>query len=41
MHAEYIVPGAVLGKLAEPFVVRLNEHEAETVLGNLKARLES
>jgi uncharacterized membrane protein len=37
---EYTLPGAVLGKLAEPVLNKMNDHEAETVLANLKARME-
>jgi carbon monoxide dehydrogenase subunit G len=39
--AEYTVPIPLLGKLAEAFIVRQNEQEAETILNNLKARLET
>ena len=38
--AEYRVPIPLLGKLAEAFVVKLNEHEAELILANLKDRME-
>jgi uncharacterized membrane protein len=40
VEVDYEIPGAILGKLAEPFIRKINEREAETVLGNLKARLE-
>jgi uncharacterized membrane protein len=40
MNVDYTVPGQVLGKLAAPIVNRINEHEAETVLQNLKVRME-
>lgn len=40
-EAEYTVPVPLLGKLAEAFIVRVNEHEAETLLANLKARMEA
>jgi uncharacterized protein YndB with AHSA1/START domain len=40
-RVEYTIPIPVLGKLAEAFVLALNEHEAEATLANLKARLES
>jgi uncharacterized membrane protein len=40
MNVEYTVPGQVLGKLAASIVNRINEHEAETVLQNLKVRME-
>ena len=37
---EYIVPLPVIGKLAESVIVKLNEHEAEVLLANLKTRME-
>lgn len=37
---DYTIPGAMLGKLAEPIVHKMNEQEAETVLFNLKIRME-
>ena len=40
-EAEYIVPIPLLGKLAEAFIVKQNEREAETLLANLKARMEA
>ena len=40
-RAEYIVPIPLLGKLAEAFIVKQNENEAETLLANLKARMEA
>ena len=40
VHAEYTVPVPLLGKLAEPFIVRLNENEMDTLLSNLKSRME-
>lgn len=39
LDVEYELP-SVFGWLAAPFLRRLNEHEAETMLSNLKARLE-
>ena len=36
----YTVPIPVLGKLVEAFVLKVNEHEAEVTLANLKARME-
>jgi uncharacterized membrane protein len=39
--AEYTVPIPLLGRLAEAFIVRQNEHEAEVILANLKARMET
>ena len=38
---DYTVPIPLLGKLAEAFIVKLNENEAETILANLKARMEA
>ncbi|MEE9188256.1 MAG: SRPBCC family protein [Anaerolineales bacterium] len=38
--AEYKVPVPLLGKLAESFIVKFNENESETILANLKARME-
>jgi uncharacterized protein YndB with AHSA1/START domain len=40
-EAEYTVPIPLVGKLAEAFIVKLNEHEGEITLSNLKARMES
>ena len=39
--AEYKVPVPLLGKLAESFIVKFNENESETILANLKARMEA
>jgi uncharacterized protein YndB with AHSA1/START domain len=39
--AEYIVPVPLLGKLAEALLVRQNEQQAETLLANLKAKMEA
>jgi uncharacterized membrane protein len=41
MEVEYTVPIPLLGKLAEAFIVKQNEHEAECTLANLKARMEA
>jgi uncharacterized protein YndB with AHSA1/START domain len=41
MKVEYEIPETLLGKLARPFLVKLNEREAETVLANVKDRLEA
>jgi hypothetical protein len=30
----------VLGKLAEAIIVKMNDHEGELILANLKARME-
>jgi uncharacterized membrane protein len=40
VDVDYTPPGKLLGKLAARFIDRLNEHEAETVLANLKDRME-
>jgi uncharacterized membrane protein len=40
MDVEYTVPIPLLGKLAEAFIVKQNEREAEAMLANLKARME-
>ena len=37
---EYTVPIPLIGKLAEAFIVKQNENEAEIILANLKARME-
>jgi len=39
-EVEYTVPIPVLGKLAEAIIVKMNEHEGEVILANLKARME-
>ena len=41
LNVEYTVPMPVLGKLAEKVIVKLNENEAETLLNNLKAVMET
>ena len=40
-EVEYTVPVPVLGKLAESLIVKLNEREAETLLANVKDRMEA
>lgn len=40
LEIEYTVPVPVLGRLAEPVVLKQNEQEAETLLFNLKSRME-
>jgi len=40
-RVEYTVPIPVLGKLAEAVIVKLNKHEGDVILENLKAILES
>lgn len=41
LEVEYVVPVPLLGKLAEAFIVKQNEHEADILLANLKARMET
>ncbi len=41
LKAVYDPPKALFGKFTEPFILKLNEREAETVLANLKDRLET
>ena len=38
---EYSVPIPVLGKLAEAVIVKMNQHEGDLLLANLKARMEA
>jgi len=38
---EYTVPIPILGKLAEAIIVRMNEHEADITMANLKTRMEA
>jgi hypothetical protein len=38
---EYAVPVLVLAKLAERMIIKQNDHEAEVILANLKARMEA
>jgi uncharacterized membrane protein len=40
-EVEYKIPMPVLGKLAEAVVVKLNEHEADAVIANIKTQLEA
>jgi hypothetical protein len=40
-EAEYRVDIPLLRKLADPVLVKLNEQEAEAVLANVKAKMES
>ncbi|MDL1944906.1 SRPBCC family protein [Chloroflexi bacterium CFX2] len=40
LQAEYTVPLPLVGKLAEAFIVKQNEHEMDTLFANLKARME-
>jgi uncharacterized membrane protein len=41
VKTEYEIPKTLLGKVAEPFVLKLNEREADTFLANLKDRVET
>lgn len=38
---DYTIPIPVLGKLAEAIIVKINEHEGDTIMANLKARMET
>lgn len=40
LHVDYELPLPLLGKLAESFLVRLNERECEHLLASLKDRME-
>jgi len=40
VEVEYTIPVPLLGKLVEAFIVKQNEHEADVMLANLKARME-
>jgi uncharacterized membrane protein len=40
VQVEYTVPIPLLGKLAEAFIIKQNEHESDVLLANLKARME-
>jgi uncharacterized protein YndB with AHSA1/START domain len=40
-RGEYTVPIPLIGKLAEAFIVKQNENEAEAILANVKARMEA
>lgn len=41
VEVTYSIPVPLLGRLAESFIQQINEREAETVLSNLKARMET
>jgi uncharacterized membrane protein len=41
LKTEYEVPKSLLGKLTEPFIHKVNEREADTVLANLEDRMEA
>jgi len=38
---EYTIPIPVLGKLAEAIIVKMNQHEGQATMANLKARMEA
>ena len=40
-EVEYSVPIPVLGKLAEKMVIKMNEHEGDIIMANLKSRMEA
>ncbi len=40
VEVEYTIPTPVVGKVAEALVAKLNERDAETLLGNLKDLME-
>jgi uncharacterized protein YndB with AHSA1/START domain len=40
-ETQYSLPSSLLDKLAERFLLRSNEREAQTVLDNIKSRLET
>ena len=39
-NVKYTVPIPVLGKLAEAIIIKMNEREGDSLLANLKARME-
>ena len=39
--ADYKIPVPLLGKLAEAFIVKVNENESAAILANLKAKMET
>jgi hypothetical protein len=41
VEVDYTVPVPVLRKLAESIPVRMNDHEAELLVANVKARMET
>ncbi len=41
LEVEYTVPIPVIGKLAEVIVVKMNEHEGDIIMANLKSRMEA
>jgi hypothetical protein len=41
LAVEYTVPIPVLGKLVKVIVVKMNDHEGDIVMANLKSRMEA
>jgi len=41
VDVEYVIPVPLLGKLAENVVAKLNEHEADVLIENIKTRMEA
>ena len=41
VEVEYNIPGAVVGKIAEALVTKINERDMDTLLANLKDLMES
>ncbi|MGZ3422541.1 MAG: SRPBCC family protein [Polyangiales bacterium] len=41
LEVEYQIPPTLLGKLAQPFILKLNERELDSVLENIKAITEA
>jgi uncharacterized membrane protein len=41
VETDYHIPIPLLGKLAEALILKMNEREAETILANLKDRMEA
>lgn len=41
VDVEYSIPGTALSRLTEPIIHKMNEHESETILANLKVRMEA
>ena len=41
LQVEYTVPVPLVGKVAEAFIIKLNQNEMDVMLANLKARMEA
>jgi uncharacterized membrane protein len=41
VDVEYSIPGTALSRLTESIIHKMNEHESETILANLKVRMEA